>query len=222
MSRILKSGNLYYFKDKLMKNHTDANHVTKQTLVWAVVVSLTLGFLAGSVFTSFKLTSKNETSVTNNLSAESQSPADKEEMAKIASQIFQLEQVLKQNPEDANSWKTLGNLFFDSDQYENAIEAYTKYLSFDPNNVGVITDLGTMYRLNKQPEKAVETYQRAISIDPKFENARFNKGVVLLHDLNNPEAGIKEWEDLLLQNPMALAPNGESLDAIIHRMKNKK
>lgn len=205
-----------------MSNQPNTNHITKQTLIWAIVMSLTIGFIGGAVFTSFRLASQNTVSNNNNPSADSQSQAQNEEAAQIASQIFQLEQLLKENPEDANAWKTLGHLFFDSDQPENAIQAYTKYLSFDPDNVAVITDLGTMYRRNNQPEKAVEAYERAISIDPKFENARFNKGVVLLHDLQNFEAGIKAWEDLLVQNPLAMAPNGESLDAIVQRMKNKK
>lgn len=205
-----------------MSNQPNTNHITKQTLIWAIVMSLTIGFIGGAVFTSFRLASQNTVSNNNNPSADSQSQAQNEEAAQIASQIFQLEQLLQENPEDANAWKALGDLFFDSDQPENAIDAYSKYLSFDPDNVAVITDLGTMYRRNNQPEKAVETYERAISIDPKFENARFNKGVVLLHDLQNFEAGIKAWEDLLVQNPLAMAPNGESLDAIVQRMKNKK
>jgi len=205
-----------------VSNQANTNHVTAQTLIWAVVMSLTIGFIGGAVFTSFRLTSQNAVSKNNTPSMDSKSPAQNEEAARIASQVFKLEQLLKENPDDANSWKALGHLFFDSDQPENAIQAYTKYLSFDPDNVGVITDLGTMYRRNKQPEKAVEAYDRAIAIDPKFENARFNKGVVLLHDLENVEAGIKAWEELLVLNPLAMAPNGESLDAIVQRMKNKK
>ncbi len=86
----------------------------------------------------------------------------------------------------------------------------------------VITDLGVMYRRNKQPEKAIKAFEKAISLDPSFETARFNKGVVLLHDLNDVQGGIQAWEELVEQNPMAVAPNGESVDALVQRMKKQK
>ena len=79
-----------------------------------------------------------------------------------------------------------------------------------------------MYRRNGQPKKAIEAFDKAISIDPGFETARFNKGIVLLHDLNDAAGGIKAWEEIIEQNPMAMAPNGESVDALVQRMKKQK
>jgi len=45
---------------------------------------------------------------------------------------------------------------------------------------------------------------------------------VLLHDLNDAAGGIKAWEEIIEQNPMAMAPNGESVDALVQRMKKQK
>ncbi len=206
-----------------MENTNNGDHVKKQTLIGAVVFSLVIGFVAGTVYSSFKLPSKSNLSPKGNVASTNSAPQENsEESAKIASQIFQVEQALKNNPEDVTALVTLGNLFFDSHQYANAIEAYNKSLILEPNNVSVMTDLGTMYRRNKQPDMAVKTFDRAIQIDPKFETARFNKGVVLLHDLQDFEGGIKAWEDLIAQNPTAMAPNGESVDSIIQRMKSNK
>lgn len=206
-----------------MTNKTNIDYVKKQTLIGAVVLSFVVGFIGGAGFTAFKLPSNAvEAEHNHETDDKSQAQANKEKFARIASQIFQLEQFLKENPADANSLKTLGDLFYDSDQYANSIEAYHKYLDIIPDNISVITDLGTMYRLNKQPQKAIEMFDKAIGIDPKFEPPRFNKGLVLLHDLGDPEGGIKVWEELVSINPLALAPNGESLDSIIQRMKNRK
>lgn len=79
-----------------------------------------------------------------------------------------------------------------------------------------------MCRRNNQPQKAIEVFDKVISIDPSFETARFNKGVVLLHDLNDVAGGIKAWEGLVEQNPLAMASNGESVDALVQRMKNQR
>jgi tetratricopeptide (TPR) repeat protein len=96
----------------------------------------------------------------------------------------------------AGSWTQLGNTYFDSDLYEKSIEAYRKSLSLEPNNPDVWTDLGIMYRLSGHPVKAIEAFDRAMVIDPKHENSRFNKGVVLLNDLEDEVSASREWEDL--------------------------
>lgn len=206
-----------------MSNKQAADHdmVKKQTLIFAVILSLSIGFVGGAVFSSIKLGSP--ISMTGKPEQMTAQPEGNQGMSDaIATKILQLEQYLKTNPKDGEAWTQLGNLLFDSDQYANAIEAYQKSLAIDPNQIGVITDMGVMYRRNKQPEKAIETFDKAIALDPKFETARFNKGIVLLHDLGDAAGGIKVWEELVRINPLAMAPNGESVDAIVQRMKQQK
>jgi tetratricopeptide (TPR) repeat protein len=72
-----------------------------------------------------------------------------------------------------------------------------------------------MYRRANRPEDAVREFERAIAIDPKLENAYFNKGIVLLHDLDDRKGAIRAWEALLEINPVAMAPNGQSVDELI-------
>jgi cytochrome c-type biogenesis protein CcmH/NrfG len=201
----------------------NTDYVKKGTMVGAVVLSLCIGFICGAVFSSYKLAGTGQgaqqgsTSVNNNSQG-----AQQDNSAQFASQILQVEQYLQQNPKDAKAWAQLGNLCFDSGQFKNAIEAYTKSLAIEPGKVGIITDLGVMYRRNKEPLKAIEKFDEAIAIDPTFETARFNKGIVLLHDLNDAEKGIKAWEEIVNINPLALAPNGESVDSLVQKMKNKQ
>ena len=51
--------------------------------------------------------------------------------------------------------------------------------------------------------------------------SRFNKGIVLMHDLNDIKGAIKAWEDLLQINPVAVAPNGMSVDQLVQSMKQQ-
>ncbi len=199
-----------------MKQHT----VKKQTLIGAVVLSVCIGFIGGTIYASFKLAPDSQAVQQGGLMKNKNSAKDQHDhSAEVSAKILQLEQYLEQHPEDAGAWAHLGNVFFDSNQVKNAIEAYEKSLALEPGKIGVITDLGVMYRRDNQPRKAVEAFDRAVLLDPTFETARFNKGIVLLHDLKDVEGGIRAWEKIVELNPMAMAPNGESVDALIQRMK---
>lgn len=205
------------------KEMGNRGHVKKQTLIGAVLLALCIGFIGGTVYSSFKLAKEKKSQPQANAMVQNnQTQEQQDNSIEISAKILQLEQYVEKNPKDAEAWASLGNLFFDSNQVKEAIDAYEKSLAIEPGKTGVITDLGVMYRRDNQPQKAIEAFDKAVLIDPSFETARFNKGIVLLHDLNDIEGGIKAWEEILEQNPTAMAPNGESIDTLVQRMKNKK
>ena len=136
-----------------------------------------------------------------------------------AKSILALEKEAAADPNNVDTWIRLGNLYFDTDNFENAIRTYEKALSLKPDNANVQTDLGVMYRRNGQPKKAVEAFDRAIKIDPKHEVSRFNKGIVLLHDLSDKEGALRAWEELLSVNPTAMTPSGQPLKDLLKRFK---
>ncbi|MBW1802723.1 MAG: tetratricopeptide repeat protein, partial [Deltaproteobacteria bacterium] len=82
------------------------------------------------------------------------------------------------------------------------------------------TDLGVMYRRNGQPKKAIEAFEAAIKSDPSHEVSRFNKGVVLMHDLNDDRGAIQAWEELVKLNPFAKTPGGQLVAGIIKNLKS--
>lgn len=208
----------------MVENKEIANkgYVKKQTLMGAVLLSLFIGFVGGTIYSSFKLASDTQMPHKNVIAGNDPVSEQQDNSAEFAAKILQLEQYLEQHPKDAEAWAQIGHLFYDSNQFVNAIDAYEKSLAIEPEKTGVITDLGVMYRRNKQPQKAIEAFDKAIAIDPAFETARFNKGVVLLHDLNDIPGGIRAWEELVEQNPVAMAPNGESVDTLVQRMKKQQ
>lgn len=206
--------------DKDTENKS-TNMVSKQALYMAILVSLTLGFMMGAVYTSFKLAGDE---------AVAGQPADPREgqdhsqdvSAETGDRVLKLEEFLRENPDNAQAWAELGNLFFDTDRPEDAIQAYEKSLALVPGDPNVMTDMGVMYRKAKQPEKAIEVFDQVIAADPGFETARFNKGVVLLHDMNDFAGGIQVWEALVELNPLAAAPNGELVKSVIERLKQQQ
>jgi len=126
------------------------------------------------------------------------------------------------NPEDAAAWVELGNVYFDSSRPEDAIRAYRKALNLNPDNANAWTDLGVMYRRSGKPREAIKAFDRAAAVDPRHEVSRMNKGIVLLHDLQDIDGAIAAWEELLAINPIAMAPTGRSVDEMIQQLKKQK
>lgn len=151
-----------------------------------------------------------------------QSGGDGQADAAIGARILELEEFLKAHPENVQAWVELGNTFFDVNRFKDAIQAYEKSLELSPGDPHVLTDLGVMYRRDNAPQKAVACFDKAIAASPDFETARFNKGIVLMHDLNDLPGAIKAWEELVEVNPMAEAPNGQLVNTLINGLKQQK
>lgn len=202
-------------KDMKKKN---TGTITRQTFYMAILVSITAGFILGVAYTSFKLAQEPSA---DHMHADTTGPPAPDTPAETDARISELEKYLEQNPEDARAWAKLGHLFFDTNQFDAAIRAYEKSLALAPENPGVITDLGVMYRRSGQPEKAIQAFDRAVAVSPGFETALFNKGVVLMADLNDLAGALAAWEALVEINPDAATPGGERVADVVERMKQQ-
>ena len=198
------------------KDNENGKYVKKETMLIVASVALLVGFLGGVVFGVYK-SSKGDPVQQSVMPQPAEQ--DQEASAEKAAQIFELEKRTSESPDDVAAWIDLGNLYFDTGTYEKAITAYNKALKLNPNNANVINDLGVMYRRTGQPKKAIETFDRAIKIDPGHETVRFNKGVVLMHDLNDLEGTIRAWEELVKLNPLATSPTGQPVKKLVENLK---
>jgi len=199
------------------KQEDNAQYVRKETFWLGTLLALAVGFFAGVMFTVLK-------SDTGAALQPSQSAAPQAQVGTPArpNMIASLEDETAKNPQNKRAWIQLGNEYFDADQYEKAIWAYRKSLELDPNNANVWTDIGVMYRRSGKPKEALEAFDKAIAVDPKHEPSRLNKGIVLLHDLQDYDGAIAAWEALLEVNPIAMAPTGRSVDEMIQQMKKQR
>ena len=82
--------------------------------------------------------------------------------------------ILQLQPENLDALRTLGNIAFDRDAPDRAVEYYRRYLKIKPDDLSVQTDLGTMLLSSQQVEAALKTYQDVLAVDPKFFQAQFN------------------------------------------------
>ena len=186
----------------------EAQYVRKETFLMVTLLALAVGFFGGIVFAVFK--------------SDSKTPIQGAPAASQSARIAEFERETRANPTSADAWAELGNAYFDSNQFEKSISAYKKSLELNPNNADVWTDLGIMYRRSDKPEEAIKAFDQAIAVDPKHEVSRMNKGIVLLHDLKDINGAIKAWEGLLAVNPIAMAPNGISVDQMVTQLKKQQ
>ena len=196
---------------KAIKPARDSKRYSLETLGIVALICLAVGFVAGVAFAVYR--TSNEPSIPS--PPPFHNPGEGPSAPDTAARIEGLVQEVEQHPDDADLWATLGHHYFDAGKPAKAVEAYEKSLALNSKNADVWTDLGVMYRRSGQPEKAVEAFDRAMSASPDHEVSRFNKGIVLLHDLKDTRGAIAVWEELVGINPLAMAPNGQSVEELI-------
>jgi len=197
-----------------------SNMVKKETLIYALLIGFVIGFIGGAIFAVYKLAPS--TPHEHPGQEQTQTTGNAEQLNnQTATAIANLEAEVTANHDNVDAWTQLGHLYYDSDQPENAIKAYTHSLKLQPDNADVWTDIGVMYRRNKQPDKAIESFEKAYEVNPKHEPSRLNKGIVLLYDFNKPEEAIAAWEALLTVNPEAKLNDGMPLTQAIEKIKEE-
>jgi cytochrome c-type biogenesis protein CcmH/NrfG len=178
----------------------------KETVVLYVVVALLVGFIGGATVGILWVTKGGEKTGTVQMpqvampGGPAPAPSARDSI-EAASKIQTLKETVKKDPKNLAAWVELGNLYFDTDQPKEAIEAYNQYLAIKPDNADVRTDMGIMYRKLGEFDRAIEEFKKAAQSDPKHINSRYNLGLVLLHDKQDMKAAIKAWEDYLKVDP---------------------
>jgi cytochrome c-type biogenesis protein CcmH/NrfG len=207
--------NFVYFKEKR------GYQMKKETVILVVVIAFLAGFVCGGTVAILKGKKGDQTAripqKPQMAPQEAPAPPPGPSPAEVASKVDALKEIVKKDPKNLSAWIELGNLYFDSNQPQDAIKAYTEYLKIKPDNADVRTDLGIMYRNAGETDKAIEEFKKAAQLDPKHVNSRYNLGLVLLHDKRDMKAAIKAWEDYLKVDPKS--ERAQRLKAQLEKMK---
>jgi tetratricopeptide (TPR) repeat protein len=195
----------------------------KETVILYIVIAFVVGFVGGATVGILWMTKGTEkTAMVQKPPMAPPGPpapaAPPRDSLEAASQIQTLKEIVKKDPKNLPAWVELGNLYFDTDQPKEAIEAYSKYLAIKPNNADVRTDMGIMYRKLGQFDRALEEFRKAAQSDPKHANSRYNIGIVLLHDKQDIKGAVKAWEDYLKVDPNS--ERAQRIRAQIEKMRS--
>ena len=172
----------------------------KETAILAIAIALMVGFILGAV-SYWRYSVGRRTGERPAMVQQPQVPpqATPQELppAEVSAKIEALGDIVEKDPKNIAAWMELGNLYFDTDHPQEAIEAYSKYLAVKPDNADVRTDMGIMYRKLGDSDRALQEFRKAAQTDSTHVNSRYNIGVVLLHDKQDIKGAIKAWEEYL-------------------------
>ena len=88
--------------------------------------------------------------------------------------LFSLFAIIAISCQDENS--LIGDQYFESGQYEKAVEAYNEFLRLKPRHVKTIYNRGRCYQELGEYEKAMEDFEKVLKFDGNNENALLSIG----------------------------------------------
>jgi uncharacterized protein HemY len=173
--------------------------VKKKSTILAIGVAFVIGFIVGATVVLLKGSKDYDTVF---VTPTDPSPIAKESPSiEITEKIEDLRETLKKDPENFSAWVKLGNLYVEYHRYREAIEAYSQYLSFKPDDPDVRTNMGILLRRLGDYEGAIGEFRKAAQSDQRHSDSRYYLGFTLLHDKQDVKEAIKAWEDYLKVEP---------------------
>jgi len=112
-----------------------------------------------------------------------------------------LAQAAERSPRDANVRVELGNLYFDSERFEDAARWYEQALVIEPRNVNASTDLGIAFYYMNQPDRALQQFDRSLVIDPRHTKTLLNLGIVRAFGKDDLDGAAQAWQRVIEYAP---------------------
>jgi len=108
---------------------------------------------------------------------------------------------LKSRPTDAALLAQAGNIYYDVQQFNEAIDFYSRSLQSDPSNTNVRTDMATALWYVGEADHAIAEFDRVLKQEPNKGNALLNRGIVKWQSKMDVKGAIADWEALLKVDP---------------------
>jgi cytochrome c-type biogenesis protein CcmH/NrfG len=130
-----------------------------------------------------------------------QSQPDANAQAVLMQAVAPLIEAVNKDPKDYESLVKLGDLYYDGQQFQNAIVYYERALVLHPENPDVRTDMGTAYWYTGNADKALAAMEASLKYRPGHPQTLFNLGWVRWQGKADPKGAIDAWQQLLKANP---------------------
>ncbi len=129
-----------------------------------------------------------------------------------------LQTVATGDPKNIESRVQLGNMYFDAEQYPQAITWYEQAIALNPADPNVSTDLGVAYYYTNQPDKALAQFDKSLAADPKHIKTLLNVGIVRAFGKSDMPGAAKAWEQVVAISPDS--PEGQAAKKGLEGVKN--
>jgi tetratricopeptide (TPR) repeat protein len=121
------------------------------------------------------------------------------------------------DPNNAEAYISLGNIYHDKNMLDKAIEYYCEAISLDPEISKVYCNLGLALWEKDHIEESIIAYHKAIELEDDYHIAYNNLGVAYLDGVGMPELALENFETALEKNPnytLAYYNAGRSCEAM--------
>jgi cytochrome c-type biogenesis protein CcmH/NrfG len=129
-----------------------------------------------------------------------------------------LKSVADQNPKDPQPRVELGNLYFDSEHYSDAITWYESAHALQPDDPNVSTDLGVAYYYTNQSDRAIAQFQKSLAVDPKHATTLLNMGIVKAFGKQDLDGAAQAWQQVVAISPNS--PEGQAASKALEGLRN--
>ena len=192
-----------------VKNRSLMDEWTRKRAIILAVICLMVGVAGGwairasqspAVVNSAKVASAPASSGNGaNPPSQAPSPARLKEMADA--QAAPLMDKLKSDPSNPDLQTSIGNIYYDAQQYPIAVDYYGRVLKGKPSNASVRTDMATAYWYMGNADLAITEFNKALVYEPNNPNTLFNRGLVKWQGKMDSAGAIADWEKLLATTP---------------------
>ena len=174
---------------------TDTNFVKKETAIIVTIIALVIGFLGGVFYSALK-----SPSGTSQYSGSQSTGQPSQNDQQQVNRILALEQEVTADPENVDAMIELGDIYFDSNRYEEAISTFIKAEQLAPTNFHILNDLGILYMRTDNFETALEKFDAVLKVAPNHSHSLYYVG--LIHRIKgDTDKALQAFEQVLSLNP---------------------
>ena len=137
-----------------------------------------------------------------------QQPASPQPVPVDPARVKALESEAAANSRDPQPRVQLGNIYFDAEQFKDAIAWYEQAIKINPNDANVSTDLGVAYYYQNLPDRALAQFDHSLKVDPKHIKTLLNVGIVRAFGKQDLPGAAKAWQQVVDLSPNS--PEGQA------------
>jgi cytochrome c-type biogenesis protein CcmH/NrfG len=124
----------------------------------------------------------------------------------------------EKEPKNAAPRAQLGDLYFNSERFDDSIKWYEQALALAPNDVRVNSQLAMAYYYTNQTDRALQQLERATKVDPKHAETWLNLGFVRAFGKQDLSGAEQAWQQVIKLAPDA--PEGQAAKRAIDSLKS--
>jgi cytochrome c-type biogenesis protein CcmH/NrfG len=185
-------------------NQTSIDTWTSRQAYTIAVICLLLGIAGGWLFRGSQMPAHAAEALASPAGTQSGMDAQPtpDQLKKMADvQARPLLDKLSSDPQNPDLLATIGNIYYDVQQYATAVDFYQRALKAQPSNAGVRTDMATAYWYEGDADRAIAEFNKALSYQPTNPNTLFNLGIVKWQGKMDINGAVAAWQKLIDSNP---------------------